>query len=111
MSASEVHFGNEPGKSGIEPAQVPALADFIACLPGLRLRGLMSIPPLSDNSTTQRLAFRRLRKLFEELKNRGYDLDTLSMGMSDDFEAAILEGATLIRTGTAIFGTRATKHS
>ncbi|MGH8282130.1 MAG: alanine racemase, partial [Gammaproteobacteria bacterium] len=69
------------------------------------------IPPPSDNPATQRIAFRRLRELFDELNYHGHDLDTLSMGMSGDFEAAILEGATLIRIGTAIFGARATKHS
>ncbi|MGH8413960.1 MAG: YggS family pyridoxal phosphate-dependent enzyme [Gammaproteobacteria bacterium] len=108
----EVCLDHEPGKSGVEPAQVPALADYIASLPHLRLRGLMSIPPPSDDPATQRIAFRRLRELFDTLNNKlGHDFDTLSMGMSGDFEAAILEGATLIRIGTAIFGARPTKHS
>lgn len=102
----EVRLGNERGKGGILPDQVPALAAYIAGLPRLSLRGLMCIPPPSSEVMTQRVAFARLRQLFEELNRHGQGLDTLSMGMSGDFEAAILEGATLIRLGTAIFGTR-----
>jgi len=107
----EVRLGTEPGKGGIRPGQVPALAAYIAGLPRLSLRGLMCIPPPSREVTRQRVAFARLRQLFEELNQDGHGLDTLSMGMSGDFEAAILEGATLIRLGTAIFGTRSRNHS
>ena len=107
----EVRLADEPGKSGIIPEKVPALAECIAALPRLRLRGLMAMPPPSQDATAQRIPFRRLRELFDALNRRGHTLDTLSMGMSDDFEAAILEGATLVRIGTAIFGMRTIRHS
>ncbi|MGB9429614.1 MAG: YggS family pyridoxal phosphate-dependent enzyme [Gammaproteobacteria bacterium] len=107
----EVRLDPEPGKGGIAPQQLPALADTVSGLPRLRLRGLMSIPAPCNDPATQRLSFRRLRELFDSLNRHGLSLDTLSMGMSGDFEAAILEGATLIRVGTAIFGARAAKHS
>jgi uncharacterized pyridoxal phosphate-containing UPF0001 family protein len=82
------------------------LAVAIAALPNLRLRGLMCIPEPADDFEAQRRPFRRLRELYEELKQQGLALDTLSMGMSHDIEAAIAEGATLVRVGTAIFGDR-----
>jgi len=107
----EVRLGDEPDKSGVLPEQIPALAECLAALPRLRLRGLMCIPPPAEDVATQRITFRRLRELFEALNRQGHGLDTLSMGMSGDFEAAILEGATLVRLGTAIFGTRPRKHS
>jgi PLP dependent protein len=107
----EVRFGDEPGKSGIPPEQVPTLAKFMGGLPHLRLRGLMCVPPPSNQILTQRSVFDRMRNLFEQLNRQGHGLDTLSMGMSGDFEAAILDGATLIRLGTAIFGPRPAKHS
>ncbi|HVC29196.1 MAG TPA: YggS family pyridoxal phosphate-dependent enzyme [Gammaproteobacteria bacterium] len=107
----EVRLGDEPGKSGLMPETVAALAKYIAALPRLRLRGLMCIPPPAGDVATQRIGFRHLRELFDVLNHQGHELDTLSMGMSGDFEAAILEGSTLVRVGTAIFGTRPRKHS
>ena len=102
----QVRLADEPGKGGIAPAEVPALAAAIAALPRLQLRGLMCIPPPVSDPEAQRRPFRELRKLLESLRAAGMQLDTLSMGMSDDLEAAILEGATIVRVGTAIFGKR-----
>lgn len=96
----------EPGKAGLAPADVPALAAAVAKLPGLQLRGLMCIPPATADVTTQREHFRTLANLLAELQSAGLAVDTLSMGMSGDYEAAILEGATHVRIGTAIFGAR-----
>jgi len=107
----EVRFGSEPAKSGVMPEQVPALAEYISTLPRLHLRGLMCIPPPAEDVATQRRAFRGLREIFDLLNRQGHGLDTLSMGMSGDFEAAILEGATLVRLGSAIFGARPSNHS
>jgi PLP dependent protein len=102
----QVNLDAENTKSGAAPEQVPALARFVAQLPQLRLRGLMAIPAPSPECARQRAAFRRLRQLFEQLQEQGLALDTLSMGMSADLEAAIMEGATIVRVGSAIFGTR-----
>src|SRR5512137_1541637 len=102
----QVRLGDEPGKGGVEPADLPRLAEFVAALPRLRLRGLMCIPPPVDDEARQRAPFARLRNLLEDLNRRGHSLDTLSMGMSADLEAAVLEGATLVRIGTAVFGPR-----
>ncbi len=102
----QVNISGETSKSGVEVTELPALAEQVATLPGLRLRGLMTIPRPTDNSAAQRDAFRRLRVASEELRRHGHDLDTLSMGMSDDLEAAIAEGSTLVRVGTALFGPR-----
>jgi len=96
----------EPGKAGLAPADVPALAAAVAALPGLQLRGLMCIPPATADVATQRVHFRALATLLAELQSAGLPVDTLSMGMSGDYEAAILEGATHVRIGTAIFGAR-----
>ena len=96
----------EPGKAGLVPADVPALAAAVAALPGLQLRGLMCIPPATTDVATQRGHFRTLATLLAELQSAGLPVDTLSMGMSGDYEAAILEGATQVRIGTAIFGAR-----
>jgi pyridoxal phosphate enzyme (YggS family) len=96
----------EPSKSGVEAAQVPELAAQIARLPRVRLRGLMCLPPPDLPLSAQRDIFARLRELLERLNSDGLRLDTLSMGMSGDFEAAIAEGATHVRIGTAIFGPR-----
>jgi uncharacterized pyridoxal phosphate-containing UPF0001 family protein len=82
----------------------------VAALPQLRLRGLMTIPAHTKDVRQQRQPFALLRKLLEQLNTRGYELDTLSMGMSNDLEAAIAEGATLVRIGTAIFGPRSTRR-
>jgi len=91
---------------GVEAAELPALADAVRALPRLELRGLMCMPEPSGDEASQRVPFRRLRELLVDLNGRGHALDTLSMGMSDDLEAAIAEGATLVRVGTAIFGPR-----
>ena len=105
----EARLSNEAGKHGAAPEELPALADAIATLPRLRLRGLMAIPAASDDPDKQRHPFRRLRELRDMLNAQGHRLDTLSMGMSGDLEAAIAEGATIVRVGTAIFGPRQVK--
>ncbi len=105
----EVNVSGEASKDGVTSAGLPALAAAVATLPGLNLRGLMAIPAPVSDAAAQRAAFRQVRKLFDDLKTRGHALDTLSMGMSGDLEAAILEGATIVRIGTALFGER-TKH-
>jgi len=102
----QVRIGEEDAKSGVDPQQVMPLAATIRELPRLRLRGLMAIPPPSAHAEQQRANFRRLAELFQSLRDGGYELDTLSMGMSDDLEAAIAEGSTMLRIGTALFGPR-----
>ncbi len=102
----EVNTSGEPSKSGVMPEQVVALAEHIVALPHLRLRGLMTIPAPCDNPEQQRRPFRRLAELLAELQRLGHEVDTLSMGMSNDLEAAIAEGATIVRVGTALFGAR-----
>lgn len=102
----QVNIDEEPQKAGIVVADVPALAATVASLPGLRLRGLMAIPAARHNPMEQRQVFARLRHCFESLQTQHPSIDTLSMGMSRDFEAAIAEGATLVRIGTEIFGPR-----
>jgi pyridoxal phosphate enzyme (YggS family) len=103
----QVNVSGEASKSGVAPAGLAALAHAVAALPNLRLRGLMSIPAPAEDFAAQREAHRRLRELFDALRGQGLALDTLSMGMSADLEAAIAEGATMVRVGTAIFGARA----
>jgi pyridoxal phosphate enzyme (YggS family) len=102
----QVNIGGETSKSGVAPAALPALARAVNALPALRLRGLMTVPPPSQDPAQQRRYFAELRALKEQLTTAGIALDTLSMGMSADLEAAIAEGATLVRVGTAIFGQR-----
>jgi hypothetical protein len=102
----QVNISLEASKSGIAPNGVSALAHTIAKLPRMKLRGLMAVPAPSDQIATQRLPFAQLRKLLDQLNQEGLHLDTLSMGMSDDFAAAIAEGSTMVRIGTAIFGNR-----
>ena len=102
----QVELVPEPNKSGIAPAEVGALAAAAAELPRVRLRGLMCVPPQQTDAMPTRAVFARLRSLLEELNASGHKLDTLSMGMSGDFESAIAEGATLVRIGTALFGSR-----
>jgi len=102
----QVSLADEPGKGGVTPAELPALAAAVAVLPRLQLRGLMCIPPPAADAVAQRQPFRQLRELLVALQAAGHPLDTLSMGMSDDLEAAVLEGATIVRVGTAIFGHR-----
>ncbi|MCD4866302.1 YggS family pyridoxal phosphate-dependent enzyme [Pseudomonas sp. PLB05] len=99
----QVNVSGEASKSGCHPDDLPALAAAVGQLPNLRLRGLMAIPEPTDDPASQRAAFARLRKLSETLN---LNLDTLSMGMSQDLEAAIAEGATWVRVGTALFGAR-----
>jgi len=103
----QVNVSGEASKGGIEPAELPALAHAVAALPRLRLRGLMSIPEPLIGFEAQRVPHRQLRELQEALCAQGLALDTLSMGMSADLEAAIAEGATIVRVGSAIFGARA----
>ncbi|GHU07310.1 YggS family pyridoxal phosphate enzyme [Betaproteobacteria bacterium] len=105
----QVNISGEDTKSGVAPQDAPALARQIALLPRVCLRGLMAIPSPAADFASQREPFGRLRRLFEQLVREGLPLDTLSMGMSDDIEAAIAEGATLVRVGTAIFGERTNK--
>ena len=102
----EVNVSGEASKSGVLPEELASLADKAAVLPQLKLRGLMAIPAPTTDPAQQRAAFRQVRELFDGLNQRGHHLDTLSMGMSSDMEAAIAEGATLVRVGTAIFGKR-----
>ena len=106
----QVNVSGEASKSGVAPAEAPALARAIAALPRLRLRGLMSIPEPADDLQAQREPHRLLRALFDALRADGIALDTMSMGMSGDLEAAVLEGATMVRIGTAIFGKRDYSH-
>lgn len=102
----QVNISGEASKSGVAPAEVPGLAHAVAALPGLRLRGLMAIPEPEHDPAAQRRPFAAMRAMLQALRTDGLDLDTLSMGMSGDMEAAIAEGATLVRIGTAIFGAR-----
>jgi pyridoxal phosphate enzyme (YggS family) len=102
----QVRLGDEPAKSGVVPAELPALADRVAQLPRLALRGLMTLPPEETDVQRQRHWFRTLRELLEQLNGAGHPLDVLSMGMSGDYAAAIAEGATHVRIGTALFGAR-----
>lgn len=102
----QVNISGEASKSGIRPEEAAALAQRIVGLPRLKLRGLMAIPEPTDDVLQQRAAFHALRMLLARLMEQGLALDTLSMGMSSDLEAAIAEGATIVRIGTAIFGQR-----
>ncbi|RZJ01467.1 MAG: YggS family pyridoxal phosphate-dependent enzyme [Rubrivivax sp.] len=102
----QVNTSGEASKSGLAPAEVPALARSVAALPRLRLRGLMALPAPTDDADAQHEAHRALKRLFDQLNAEGLALDTLSMGMSADLEAAIAEGSTMVRVGTAIFGGR-----
>jgi pyridoxal phosphate enzyme (YggS family) len=102
----QVNIDNEPQKSGISSVELPQLAAQIAALPRLRLRGLMCLPVQRDNFDAQRAPFARLRTLAESLVADGLAIDTLSIGMSSDYRAAIFEGSTIVRIGTAIFGER-----
>jgi pyridoxal phosphate enzyme (YggS family) len=102
----QVKLGDEDTKGGALPADLPDLLEAIASLPRLRLRGLMAIPPAETDLTRQRHWFDLLHRLFLKAQDRHPALDTLSMGMSADLEAAIAEGATHVRIGTALFGQR-----
>ena len=102
----QVNVEGEAGKGGCDPVDVPDLAGRIATLPGLALRGLMAIPVPHEDPEARRPAFRAMRSLFDALAAQHPGVDTLSMGMSDDFPVAVAEGATLVRIGTALFGAR-----
>lgn len=102
----QLNISAEASKSGVDVAQLPELIGALMALPRLRLRGLMAIPAPSDNPVEQRRAFAAVRAEFVRLQERWPQLDTLSMGMSADLEAAIAEGATIVRVGSDIFGAR-----
>jgi pyridoxal phosphate enzyme (YggS family) len=102
----QVNVSAQDTKSGVAPGEVAALAHAVAALPRVALRGLMAIPQPSDDPAAQRAPLRALRELLQALRSQGLALDTLSMGMSADLEAAVAEGATMVRVGTAIFGAR-----
>ena len=102
----QVNIDAEPSKSGIDPGEVPQLAERLLPLTRLKLRGLMALPAPTDDFNAQRRAFMKLRLLQEQLSDSGCQVDTLSMGMTNDMPAAIAEGATIVRIGTALFGPR-----
>ena len=102
----QINVSGEASKSGCAPDEALTLCRAVAALPGLQLRGLMAIPEPTDDLQAQRIPFRKLRELREQICAAGLPLDTLSMGMSHDLEAAVAEGATIVRIGTAIFGER-----
>ncbi|MEM7502983.1 MAG: YggS family pyridoxal phosphate-dependent enzyme [Pseudomonadota bacterium] len=102
----QVNVDGDPAKSGVPLSEAPRLADEIADLPRLKLRGLMCLPTARDAFDEQRLPFAKLRECLQTLQSKGHDMDTLSMGMTADYRAAIHEGATIVRIGTALFGKR-----
>lgn len=105
----QVNTSGEASKSGITPDELPALATAIKDMPRLQLRGLMTIPEPTEDKNLQRHRFQQMRALLEDLNKNGAGLDTLSMGMSNDYALAIQEGATIVRVGSAIFGARPPK--
>ncbi len=105
----QVDVSGEATKSGCDPAEAVALGAAIATMPGLRLRGVMAIPAPTDDPSRQRAQFAKVRAVLEAMRAAGLPVDTLSMGMSGDLEAAIAEGATIVRVGTALFGARSAK--
>lgn len=102
----QVNVSGEASKSGCAPEDAVGLCQAVAQLPRLRLRGLMTIPAAASTAAGDRMSFRRLREISDAVRTGGVTLDTLSAGMSDDLEAAVLEGSTLLRIGTALFGNR-----
>ncbi len=102
----QVNVDGGSNKSGVAPSELMALAQAVAKLPHLQLRGIMTIPEPTDNEAAARAVHRQAKDLFDSLKASGLDVDTLSMGMTGDLEAAIAEGSTCVRVGTAIFGHR-----
>jgi PLP dependent protein len=102
----QVNVSGEGSKSGVAPEEVAELAAHVVTLPRLKLRGVMAIPELTKATALQRSQFHMLREAYDRLKRDGYELDTISMGMSEDLDIAIEEGATMVRVGTAIFGPR-----
>ena len=105
----QVNISGEASKSGVAPNELLDLVKAVASLPKLSLRGLMTIPEPTDDEALQRQQFKHMRDLLNSLKNEGFALDTLSMGMSSDYKIAIEEGATMVRVGSAIFGARPAK--
>ena len=110
----EINIGGEESKSGITPAELPALAEKAAHSPHIRLRGLMAIPPVAEGPDGNRPFFAKMRQLYVDISRKmsdnGITIDCLSMGMSGDYEDAVREGATLVRVGTALFGPRPPMH-
>lgn len=102
----QVRVGGDVERVGVDPVALPALVESVCAMPRLELKGLMCMPEPAPDEAARRAPFRRLRELLHELNQRGHSLDALSMGMSGDLEAAIAEGATIVRVGTAIFGPR-----
>lgn len=102
----QVNIDDEPQKAGLAPAELPAMAAQASSAPGIRLRGLMAIPQLTEDANRTRDSFQRMRGLFEQLRAAGHPLDTLSLGMSGDLELAIAEGSTMVRVGTDLLGPR-----
>lgn len=102
----QVNIDNEDSKSGLAADEVAAVATKVATLPGLKLRGLMCIPAIRTSAREQREPFARMRQLLDSVNEHGLELDTLSMGMTADYAAAVQEGATIVRIGTALFGAR-----
>jgi hypothetical protein len=105
----QVNISGEASKAGVKPAEAVALAREVAAVEGLRLRGFMGMASFTQDAAKQRREFAVLKRTFDTARESGLDIDTLSMGMSDDFESALAEGATMVRIGTAIFGARARK--
>ena len=99
-------MSGEASKSGCSPDEAITLARAVSTMPRLQLRGVMAIPAPSDDAGVQREQFAKVRKVFEKIRAQGIAIDTLSMGMSSDLEAAVSEGATLVRVGSALFGAR-----
>jgi pyridoxal phosphate enzyme (YggS family) len=106
----QVNISGEESKSGVNPEELISLAQEVTKLPHIKLRGLMAIPEPTEDPTIQRTQFIKMRTLLEQLNQLGHQLDTLSMGMSNDYMVAIEEGATIVRVGSAIFGARPPKH-
>lgn len=102
----QINSSNEASKSGVQIQMLESLANEITKLPNLKLRGLMAIPAPTSNISKQHLQFKAVKAAFMQLQQNGFDIDTLSIGMSDDYVAAIQEGATIVRIGSAIFGPR-----
>ncbi len=106
----QVNISGEESKSGVNPEELISLAQEVTKLPHIKLRGLMAIPEPTEDPTIQRTQFIKMHTLLEQLNQLGHQLDTLSMGMSNDYMVAIEEGATIVRVGSAIFGARPPKH-
>lgn len=105
----QVNIGNEESKGGVDADELEALAAAITALPRLKLRGLMAIPPPTADENQQRAQFKQVRQCYDSLLDKGFKLDTLSMGMSEDYPIAIEQGATIVRVGSALFGARNSK--